>query len=179
MPARPLLVAAVAAWIAAASFTSFDVATAHAGPAPAHCSQQYLPDPDPACTPGAVDPRVTPQNISETICRPGYTRTVRPPVSYTDARKQQGVADYGYSDTNPADYEEDHLVPLSLGGDPTAPGNLWPEPRYPTGAAGLTAADKDRVEKQLHDRVCAGSVSLAGAQRAIAADWTTALQTAS
>ena len=178
MPRRRLLVSAAAAWIAVASVAGSGMNAAHAAPAPGHCSQQYLPDQDPACTPGAIDPRVTPQNISDTICRPGYTRTVRPPVTYTDARKQEGIADYRYSDTNPADYEEDHLVPLELGGDPTAPQNLWPEPRYPTGSAGLTAADKDSVENQLHDRVCAGSVSLEGAQRAIAADWTTALRNA-
>ena len=131
---------------------------ARAAAAQATCSQQYLPDQDPACTPGAIDSRVTQQNIGTTICRPGYTRTVRPPASYTDERKRQGIVDYGYSDTNPADYEEDHLVPLELGGHPTAPENLWPEPRYPTGSSGLTAADKDRVENDLNHEVCAGQV---------------------
>ena len=29
-------------------------------------------------TPGAIDPRVTQDNIHETICVRGYTRTVRP-----------------------------------------------------------------------------------------------------
>ena len=33
--------------------------------------------------PGAVDPLVTKENIQETICRAGYTRTVRPPQSFT------------------------------------------------------------------------------------------------
>jgi len=69
-------------------------------------------------------------------------------------------------------------VPLEVGGDPGAPANLWPEPRYPTGSKGLTAADKDNVENKLHDRVCSGAVSLAGAQQAIATDWTTALDRA-
>jgi hypothetical protein len=30
-------------------------------------------------TPGAIDPRVTQSNIRNTICRRGYTSTVRPP----------------------------------------------------------------------------------------------------
>jgi hypothetical protein len=150
-------------------------------PLPVHaaaCSQQYLPDQDAACTPGVADPRVHQDNIQQTICVPGYTRGVRPPASYTDHLKRQGIVDYGYTDTNPADYEEDHLIALELGGDATDPGNLWPEPRYPAGAGARTAADKDHVENALHTRVCAGDVSLVGAQRAIAADWTTALDLA-
>jgi hypothetical protein len=36
-------------------------------------------------TPGAMDPRVTQSNLRNTICRPGYTATVRPPFEYTMA----------------------------------------------------------------------------------------------
>ncbi|MDQ0913484.1 hypothetical protein QFZ22_009556 [Streptomyces canus] len=32
----------------------------------------------------------------------------------------QGIIDYGYTDTTMSDYEEDHLVPLELGGAPRA-----------------------------------------------------------
>lgn len=56
------------------------------------------------------------------------TATVRHPTSYTNPLKAQGIIDYGYSDTNMADYEEDHRVPLELGGAPRDPRNLWPEP---------------------------------------------------
>jgi hypothetical protein len=123
--------------------------------------------PDTSCTPGAVDPHVTQDNIQTTICVRGYTKTVRPPASYTDSLKKQQISDYGYADTNPANYEEDHLVPLELGGHPSDPKNLWPQPRngaYP-------AAAKDRVENSLHARVCAGLVTLADAQMAIAKNW--------
>src|SRR5712692_4628034 len=75
--------------------------------------------PDPLCTPGVADPRVTQDNIHATICVAGYTITVRPPSSYTDALKQQQISQYGYWDTSLADYEEDHLIPLELGGHPT------------------------------------------------------------
>jgi hypothetical protein len=92
------------------------------------CSHAYLPLSDSSCTPGAYNPDVTQSTIHSTICVSGWTATVRPPRSYTNALKAQGVIDYGYSDTNLADYEEDHLVPLELGGAPRDPGNLGPSP---------------------------------------------------
>jgi len=45
-----------------------------------------------------------------------WTLRVRPPTSYTNALKVKQIADYGYSDTSTADYEEDHFIPLELGG---------------------------------------------------------------
>ena len=127
--------------------------------------------PDPKCTPGAVDPRVTQDNVHSTICVSGYTATVRPPSSYTDALKAQQIKEYGYPDTSLADYEEDHLIPLELGGHPTDPKNLWPEPR----GGPKSAADKDMVENALNKRVCAGTMTLVAAQSAIATDWKTAV----
>jgi Protein of unknown function (DUF5131) len=85
--------------------------------------------PDPALTPGAVNPHVTQANIGSTVCVKGWTKTVRPPAFYTNRLKKLQIRQYGYSDTDPRDYEEDHLVPLSVGGNPTDPRNLWPEPR--------------------------------------------------
>lgn len=119
--------------------------------------------PDPHCTPGVVaiaDPSV--------LCAPGYsTAAIRPPTSYTNALKAQQIVAYGYTDTDPADFEEDHLVPLELGGHPRAPGNLWPEPY--SGAYG--AHEKDRVENETKRRVCAGQMALADAQQSIAQNW--------
>lgn len=123
--------------------------------------------PDPICTPGVVDPRVTQENISRTICVRGYTKTVRPPVQYTQDLKVRQIVEYGYKDTNLASYEEDHLIPLELGGHPTDPKNLWPEPR----SGEHPAAIKDTVENLLHSRVCAGLMTLAAAQAAIATNW--------
>jgi hypothetical protein len=136
------------------------------------CSRSYLPLPDPYCTPGSYNPNVTQSNIHSTICVSGWTDTVRPPTSYTNPLKAQGIIDYGYSDTNMADYEEDHLVPLELGGAPRDPGNLWPEPRYGT----KTAYTKDGVETKLKNAVCSGQITLSSARSAIRTNWTTALQ---
>ena len=124
--------------------------------------------PDPNCTPGVLNPAVTQSTIDTTICVSGWTKTIRPPVSYTDKLKEQQIVAYGYSNTKPADYEEDHLVSLELGGDPTDPRNLWPEPR--TGSP--NAVNKDKVENYLKAQVCKGNMSLADAQKGIAADWT-------
>jgi len=111
---------------------------------------------DPARTPGVVNPAVTQANIRSTICRRGWTATVRPPVEYTNAlkRKQMRV----YRETGPPSaYQEDHLVSLELGGDPTDPRNLWPEP-YPRASA------VDQIENELNAKVCSGSLSLHDAQ---------------
>jgi hypothetical protein len=126
--------------------------------------------PDPVCTPGAADPRVTQENIAQTICVSGYTATVRPPTSYTTPLERELIVRYGLSLT-PQQTELDHLIPLELGGDPRDVRNLWPEPRR---SAGGRAEDKDTIENALHRDVCAGRISLAEAQRRIATDWTTA-----
>ncbi|MEU8717941.1 hypothetical protein [Streptomyces sp. NPDC048663] len=102
----------------------------------------------------------------------GWTATVRPPTSYTNPLKARGIIDYGYSDTNMADYEEDHLVPLELGGSPRSTGNLWPEPYSGT----KTATTKDGVETKLKNAVCADTITLSAARSAIKTNWTTALQ---
>ena len=147
------------------------VSTAGAAHASA-CSTAYLPLPDSACTPGTYNPDVTQATIGSTICVSGWTATVRPPTSYTNALKAKGITDYGYSDTSMADYEEDHFVPLELGGSPRDPGNLWPEPHY----GSQTSYTKDGVETKLKNAVCSGRITLAAARTAIRTNWTTALQ---
>ena len=134
------------------------------------CSQGYLPLPDPSCTPGALNPDVTQSTIGSTICVSGWTATVRPSTSYTNKLKTQGIADYGYSDTSLSDYEEDHFLPLELGGAPKDPKNLWPEPH----SGDENSYSKDSVENKVKKAVCADQVTLADAQDAMLTDWTTA-----
>ena len=88
--------------------------------------------PDPADTPGALNPAVTPGTVSATICAPGWARTVRPPRGFT-SYLSAGSSRRGYPDQRMRDYEEDHLIPLSLGGAPADGRNLWPEPRPAAG----------------------------------------------
>lgn len=73
--------------------------------------------PDASCTPGSVDSTVTEANIDTTLGRPGgYTSSVRPPESLTEAAKQQLMAAYGIPWSEARDYELDHLVPLCAAG---------------------------------------------------------------
>ena len=121
--------------------------------------------PDPGCTPGATDSRVTQATIYSTICVRGYTATVRPPSSVT-SRFKYSVSYPEYGVPASARGELDHLIPLELGGS-SAAANLWPE-------IGPLPNPKDSVENALNHAVCSGRVTLRAAQRAIAADWLTA-----
>jgi hypothetical protein len=111
----------------------------------------------PTLTPGALNPEVTQATIGRTICVHGWTRTIRPPSEYTTHLKLDQLRQLGLSG-GPADYQEDHLISLELGGHPTDPRNLWPEP-YPR------AAEVDGVENELNAAVCSGRLALAEAQR--------------
>lgn len=122
---------------------------------------------------GVADPFITQANIGQTICNPKWTTgSVRPSSSYTTALKTRQLKSMGYSDAKNADYEEDHVISLELGGDPTDPMNLFPE-LYDDTVAGqdLGAHAKDKVENWLHSRVCGGLMTLTEAQKAISGDW--------
>lgn len=55
------------------------------------------------------------------------------------------------------DYEEDHLMPLALGGAPRDPANLRPVP--------IARAKSDDVwETRLHEQVCGGTMTLHAAR---------------
>jgi hypothetical protein len=45
-----------------------------------------------------------------------------------------------------------------MGGHPTDPRNLWPEP-YPH------ASEVDRIENEINDEICSGKITLAEGQR--------------
>jgi hypothetical protein len=145
--------------------------TVQVQPAPGTCQYRTAANgqtlPDPNCTPGAISPKVTQDTLDTTICRTGYTKSIRPPASITEIEKRENAAAYGYTGLLKG-VEYDHLVPLEVGGDPNDPRNLWIEP-------GASPNPKDGVESKLHQLVCEGRVPLAAAQEAIADDWTTAM----
>lgn len=123
--------------------------------------------PNSSLTPGALNPEITQQNIYQTVCVKGYTKTIRPPAGYTNRLKKQQIREYGYQDKNPRDYEEDHLIALSIGGHPTDTRNLWPQPRN----SEWNADRKDELEFVLYKMVCSGEISLADAQKAMGENW--------
>ncbi|MER5175478.1 MAG: hypothetical protein ABJB76_09110 [Candidatus Nitrosocosmicus sp.] len=81
---------------------------------------------------------------------------------YTDHLKEVQMQSYGFAGNSTGNYEEDHLIPLAVGGNPTDPNNLWPQPR-----AGVqyTAGEKDGLEYFLYRAVCNGDISLSDAQK--------------
>lgn len=120
-------------------------------------------------TPGAINAAVTQANIKTTICTSGYTATIRPPATYTTAlKKKQLATTYSmFANKNLGSYEEDHLISLELGGNPSDPKNLWPEPYANPNGARI----KDQVEDKLHTLVCTNKLTLAAAQKLIATNW--------
>ncbi|MEO9321062.1 MAG: hypothetical protein ABI361_10340 [Nitrososphaera sp.] len=126
--------------------------------------------PDARCTPGVADPRISQANIHQTICVSGYTETVRPPASVTNPMKLASMKAYGLTDS-PSNYEYDHLIPLELGGAPKDVRNFWPESGFGTD----NFKEKDKLENLLHERVCAGEISLSQAQQEIAQNWLAAV----
>ncbi|ADP84448.1 hypothetical protein [Pseudofrankia inefficax] len=132
---------------------------------PAHCqARDNNEEPDPTCTPGALNPAVTQATIGSTICKSGWTATIRPPTSYTNTIKREAIAAYGdYAGTAMGNYELDHLISLEIGGSPTAVANLWPEKGEHN--------DKDPVENAAKRAVCSGQMSLADVQQQIATNW--------
>ena len=103
-----------------------------------------------------LNPDVTQQNIATTVCKSGWTKTIRPATGYTNELKLRQMRAYGVGGS-PTQYQEDHLISLELGGHPTDPRNLWPEP-YPR------ASDVDSIENDLNAKVCSGRLSLEAAQ---------------
>jgi hypothetical protein len=134
-------------------------------PSPSLSASSIQPTPSPSTAVPAylLNPDVTPATIRQTICVSGWTATVRPPSSYTTGLKRRQLP----VGANLSAYEEDHLIPLELGGAPRNPvgddglpevaGNLWAEPID-------DARKKDKLENQLHGQVCAGTKTLAAAQ---------------
>ncbi len=126
----------------------------------------------PRDTPGAVDPSITQANIGTTICRPGYALSARPAFAVTALVKRR-LMDTQHTGESFADYELDHLIPISLGGAPLDLRDLWLQPRR--GQA--NAADKNALAYVLWRLVCERRVPLRTAQQAIRHDWTKAYDT--
>src|ERR1019366_7205190 len=113
-----------------------------------------------------VTPGVTFHVTVTTICRPGYSTSVR---DVPESEKNQVYAEYGITHHTTGQYEIDHLISLELGGS-NAIGNLWPE--LNDDAHGELNS-KDILENRLHALLCKGKVSLRSAQTLIASNWVT------
>jgi hypothetical protein len=114
--------------------------------------------PDIACSPGTV----LTTNVT-TICKVGYTKTVRD-VSVTTKKKV--FAEYGISYSQHSNYEVDHIISLEIGGSNDIK-NLYPESYTIKNGARV----KDVFENYLHRQVCSGSMTIQEAQKEISTNW--------
>jgi len=138
-----------------------------------------FPIPDPACTPGAINPTLTADVLRNPEFRTGCVRN----NATTEQQKNQT---YGwYSIPHPSHNtgasqtcELDHLISLELGGADTLD-NIWPQ--CGPADAQLRARyfkEKDAVENYLAKQVKTGATDLGAAQQGIATDWTQYLDAA-
>ena len=132
-----------------------------------------IPLPDPACTPGAVNPTVT----TEVLQNPSFRTICVRSQTTTEAQKASTYQFYGIphppqnTGANQT-CELDHLISLELGGADTLD-NIWPQ----CGPNDVTLSQryfkqKDSVENFLAKQVREGKMTLEDAQRGIASDWT-------
>ena len=119
--------------------------------------------PDPAVTPGVLNPAITPANMKDTVCKPGWTATVRPPTGWTDKLRNADTM-LGHK---PLDGELDHLISIEDGGAPADPKNLW----WMIYADHYGARVKDVLETKVKRLVCAGKMTLPQAQAALSPNW--------
>ncbi len=155
-----LLVILLAAGCGSDSKPPTAAASSSSAPAPTTTSPALNPrllHPNAVLTPGATIADIT----ADTVCADGYARTVGAVAS---AVIDQVFSAYGLGDVNRSEFELDHLVPVELGGSNDIT-NLWPEPMLELGKNG--AIDKDAIETQLHDAVCAKKLKLDAAQAAV------------
>jgi hypothetical protein len=128
--------------------------------------------PDKILTPGDLNPAVSQDTLNETICKSGYTKTIR---AVTEEMHREVFALYGIPYSDHSLYEDDHFLSLELGGS-NENTNRWPQAYCPAGNRPLIsgcwgAREKDVVENHLHREICRGNLTLKEAQAKMLNDW--------
>lgn len=113
-------------------------------------------------------------NFSTTICKTGWTATIRPPQQFTSKLKQDQLVKFHLPGTI-SNYEGDHRIPLELGGHPVflPQGGTWilvAETNFSDESPG-SPNPKDSDEGTLRQKVCAGTLTLRDAQNQLIAKW--------
>ena len=116
------------------------------------------------------DPKFTPGYMRDVSVRELCTTSTSLVRNVPDSLKKKVFANYGMSDNDRSvckeGYEIDHLVSLELGGA-NDERNLWPQNYCGTN----NAHDKDKLENELHRRICKGQMNIIDAQMCIKTDW--------
>jgi hypothetical protein len=111
-----------------------------------------------------LNPAVTQATIAATICRPGWTRKIRPRSIVARRIKRQMLAKISEPARAAPLYQLDHRIPLALGGARLDRRNLALQPI-------AEAHRKDAIELCLNWAVCAGELTLPEAQTKIWTNW--------
>jgi hypothetical protein len=112
----------------------------------------------------ALNPDVTQDTIQQTICVPGYTKTVRPSTTYTNGVKFKLMREEGIAEDRVHELALDHIIALALGGHPRSLDNLQLLDAHEN-------SRKSRIEVKLQCFVCTGAMPLQQAQDEVVADW--------
>jgi hypothetical protein len=116
-----------------------------------------------------INPAVTQATISQTICKPGWTKAVRPTSNVIEQIKREKLRAAGWSDADKNRYELDYIIPLSLGGAPDDPRNFELEPSK-------EVMEKEALEACLPRLVCERRLMLDEVRNAVWRDWRAALR---
>ena len=116
------------------------------------------------------NPKLTPGYMRDASTREVCTTFTSLVRNVPESLKKKVYTNYGMSgndrSTCKEGYEIDHLVSLELGGA-NDERNLWVQ----SYCGSNNAHDKDRLENELHRRVCLGKMNLIDAQMCIKTDW--------
>ena len=114
--------------------------------------------------------KITPGYMRDVSVRELCTTSTSLVRNVPESLKKDIYSNYGINGNDRSQcsegYEVDHLVSLSLGGANDGR-NLWPQSYCGTN----NAHDKDKLENELHRRVCLGKMNIIDAQMCIKNDW--------
>lgn len=119
--------------------------------------------PDPSTTPGVLNPDVSDATKAQTVCKAGWTATVRPPTGWTDKLRDADAP----AGVDPLKGELDHLISIEDGGAPADPKNLW----WMAYDDIYGARVKDVLETKVKRLYCAGTITLDEARAALSPNW--------
>lgn len=125
---------------------------------------RIISNPDPALTPGALNPAVTIKTIYETIGVNGWATTQRPTGWRRVNLRRKVLKRYGLS-ILARGYVVDHLIPIECGGHPTSLANMWPTNDMAANHA------KDLIENRARHQILSGERDLNVVRLLFAADW--------
>ena len=118
------------------------------------------------------DPKLTPGYMRSTTVTELCTTSTSLVRNVPESSKKDVFSNYGLKGNDRSvckeGYEIDHLVSLELGGANDIK-NLWPQSYC---GSPYNAHIKDKLENELHQRVCKNEMTLKAAQDCISSNWT-------